>query len=151
MAVRDALLGLYALMDTITDLQVVGIGAPEALTHQVQGWVTLGELEQEVAARTAGGPIEMRLNMICWFGYAVEGSENLAELELADFFGALTVKLAQNRRGTVSGVTVNLNGSVTELGLPRPASVPSDYVRYAGQEARIQTLAVLVRLTQDVP
>lgn len=31
MAVRDALIGLHALMDTIPDLQRVRIGAPEAL------------------------------------------------------------------------------------------------------------------------
>jgi hypothetical protein len=150
MAVRDALIGLHALMDTITDLQRVRIGAPEALTNQVEGWVTLGELEQTVSQRTAGGPIEMMLNLICWFGYDVEGAEETAELELADFYGELTMKLAQNQRGTVGGVTFNLNGSVKDMSLPRPASAPSEYVRYAGRETRIQTLAVLVRLTQPI-
>ena len=150
MTVRNALLGLHALMDTITDLQRVRIGAPEALTNQVEGWVTLGDLAEPSRTFTAGGPIEIPIYLLCWFGFDVEGSEETAELELAEFVASMTAKLAQNQRGTVSGVTVNLNGAVKRMELPGPASTPSEYVRYAGRETRIQVFAILARIVQPI-
>jgi hypothetical protein len=150
MSVRDALVGLHALMSTIPDLQRVRIGAPESLSNQVEGWATLGDLAEPATQRTAGGPIEIPIYLLCWFGYDVEGAEEAAELELGDFVGSMTAKLAQNQRGTVAGVTVNLAGSVKRMSLPGPASTPSEYVRYAGRETRIQVFAVLVWITQPI-
>ena len=150
MSVRDALTAMRDLMDTIADLQRVRIGAPEALTNQVEGWVTLGDLAEPATTFTAGGPIEIPIYLLCWFGYDVEGAEETAELELADFVASMVTKMAQNQRGTVSGVTVNLNGAVKRMELPGPASTPSEYVRYAGRETRIQVFAILARIVQPI-
>ena len=148
--VEAALVGLKDLMDTIPDLQAVRIGAPESLSTQVEGWVTVGDLEEEVATRTAGGPYEMAINLICWFGYDVEGAEEAAERELSQYVTQVTRRLIQNRMRTVDGVAADLNGSVHRMGLPRPSAVPAAYAMYAGREVRLQTLAVLIALAEHV-
>lgn len=147
--VEAALVGLKDLMDTIPDLQAVGIGAPESLAAQVVGWVTIGDPE-DVGPRTAGGPYEMPLNLICWFGYSVGGAEESAERELAQYVTQLTRRLIQNRMRVVDGVGVHLNGTVKRMGLPHAAAGPSDYATFAGSETRIYPLGVLVTLSETI-
>ena len=147
--VESALTGLAALMTTIPDLQLVGIGAPESLAAQVQGWVTVADIE-EVAPRTAGGPYEMQISLICWLGYAVGSNEEQAEWTLARYISQLTRRLIQNRMRDVDGVTVNLNGSVKRMGLPRAAASPADYAMMAGQESRTYATALTVTLSEIV-
>lgn len=148
--VEAALVGFHALMDTIPDLQRVRIGAPEALTNQIEGWVSVAELDQEVTQRAAGGPYEMRIALIGHFGYVVEGVEESAEREMSQYISEITRRLIQNRMRTVDGVTAMLNGSAIRMGLPRPAAEPADYARFAGSEVRIYPIAVTVTLSETI-
>lgn len=138
-----ALVGAAALMATLPELQEVRIGAPEALSSQVEGWVAIGDPDN-IGAAASGGLYELPLNLLFWFGYSVEGSEESAERKLADYMTDLTRRLIRNRLGTVDGVTANLNGSVDRMGLPSPAAGLSEYTMMAGQEARIYPLAVRI-------
>jgi len=148
--VEAALVGMRNLMLTIPDLQVVGIGAPEHLSAQVVGWVTVADLDEEVAQFSAGGPYDIRISLIQWFGYSLGGDEDTGERKLSQYLAQLTRRLIQNRMRTVDGVAVLLNGSVSRMGLPRPAASPADYATYAGAEARTYPIAVTVTLSETV-
>jgi hypothetical protein len=147
--VEAALVGLKDLMDTIPSLMAVGIGAPESLSAQVQGWVTIGDPE-DVGPKTAGGPYELPINLIGWFGYAVQGGEEAAERQLAQFLAELTRRLIQNRLREVDGVGLHLGGSVHRMGLPHAAAGASEYASFAGSETRVYPLGVLVTLRETV-
>ena len=142
--VEAALEGLKALVQTVPSMESVQVGAPESLGTRISAWVTVGD-PGEIGS-TVQGVYELDLMLICWFGYAVEGSEQAAEAQLGDYISELTRRLIQNRMGTVGGVTRNLNGSVDRLGLPRAAAGPADYTTMAGLEAR--TYPVGVRIVQ---
>lgn len=144
-----ALNGLTQLVRTLPAIEDVRIGAPEALSHRISAWVTVGD-PGEITTRTLG-IYDLDVNLICWFGYAVGGAEGAAEAQLADYITALTVALINNRMQTVTGnaiiVTQNLNGSVTRMGLPQAAAGVSEYTLMAGEEVR--TFPLGVRIVQQ--
>lgn len=142
--VEAALNGLKALMETIPSMESVQIGAPESLSTRIAAWVTVGDPGD--IGSTVQGVYELDLMLIAWFGYVVEGCEQAAEAQLADYISELTRRLIQNRMGTVDGVARNLGGSVDLMGLPRAAAGPSDYALFAGSEAR--TWPVGIRIVQ---
>lgn len=142
--IEAAIDGLAALMDTIPELQVITVGAPESLGAQVIGWVTVGD--PDVIAPRLTSVYDLPVNLIAWFGYSVAGDEGAAERKLADYVTELTRRLIQNRIGTVGGVTRNLNGSVEMMGLPQAAAGASEYATMAGSETRVYPLGV--RVTQ---
>jgi hypothetical protein len=146
--VEAALNGLKALVQTIPAMEAVQLGAPESLSNRISAWVTVGD-PGEITAQVQG-VYDLDLNLIVWFGYAVEGSESAAEAQLGDYLSGLTRALIQNRMGTVSGnsitVTRNLNGAVDRMGLPQAAAGVSDYTLMAGLETR--TFPVGVRVIQ---
>lgn len=140
--IEAALNGLSALIQTIPSVESVQIGAPESLSHRIAAWVTLGDpgtIEPEVT-----GVYILPMNLVCWFGYVVEGSEQAAEAQLSDYITELTRRMIQNRAGTVGGVTRNLNGSVDRMGLPQAAAGVADYTMMAGAETRTYPLGIRV-------
>lgn len=144
--VEAALNGLAELIRTIPAMESVQVGAPESLSNRISSWVTVGD-PGEITSRTVG-VFDLDINLICWFGYAVEGAEQAAEAQLADYISDLVRRLIANRRGTVTGnavtVTLNLNGSVTRMGLPQAAAGISDYTMMAGLETRTYPLGIRV-------
>lgn len=144
--VEAALNGLKALVQTIPAMEAVQIGAPESLTNRISAWVTVGD-PGEITAREVG-VYELDVNLIAWFGYVVEGSEQAAEAMLADYITELVRRMIRNRMETVTGnsvtVTRNLNGSVARMGLPQAAAGIADYTLFAGQETRTYPLGVRV-------
>jgi hypothetical protein len=140
--VESALNGLAALVATIPSMESVQIGAPESPPTRIQAWVTMGD-PGEVGSRIAV-VYELPINLIVWFGYVVEGSEQAAEAQLADYISELVRRMIQNRAGTVDGVARNLNGSVTRMDLPQAAAGVADYTRMAGQEARTFPLGIRI-------
>lgn len=140
--VEAALEGLKALVETIPSIESAQIGAPESLSTRIAAWVTIGD-PGEIGARVTG-IYELDLSLIIWMGYVVEGSEQAAEAQLADYISELTRRLIQNRADTVDGVSRNLNGSVHRLGLPQAAAGPADYTMFAGQEARTYPLGIRI-------
>lgn len=143
-----ALDGLRALMLTIPELQAVNIGGPESLSVQVEGWVTLGDPENVGSNIT--GTFDLPVNLIAWFGYTVAGAEENAERKLAQYVAELVRRLIQNRMHAVDGVTLNLNGSATYIGLPRPAAGAADYATMAGQELRVWPCGILVTQRENI-
>lgn len=147
--VEAALNGLAALVSTIPAIEDVQIGAPESLSARITAWLTVGDL-QDVGPR-ATSVYELPINLIVWFGYVVEGSEQAAEAMLADWISELVRRMIQNRFQSVTGnsvtVTRNLNGAVDRMNLPSPAAGPADYAMMAGQEAR--TFPVAIRVIQQ--
>jgi hypothetical protein len=141
--VEAALEGLKALVDTIPSMEAVQIGAPEVGQERIGAWVSVGD-PGEIRAVMAGSVYELDLNLIVWFRYTVEGSEQAAEAQLADFITELVRRLIRNRQGAVDGVTMNLNGSVSRMGLPQAATGSSEYAMMAGQENRVYPLGVRV-------
>lgn len=137
-----ALNGLKALVETIPSMESVQIGAPESLSYRIAAWVTVGD-PGEITSRVTG-VYELDISLICWMGYVVEGSEQAAEAQLADYITELTRRLIQNRAGTVDGVTRNLNGAADRMGLPQAAAGVSDYAMFAGAEARTYPLGVRI-------
>lgn len=142
--VEAALNGLKALVETIPAVESVQIGAPESLSTRIAVWITIGD-PGEIAPNVQG-VYDLDLSLICWLGYAVEGSEQAAEAQLADWITEITRRLIQNRMGTVDGVTRNLNGSVDRMGLPVAAAGVADYTMMAGLETR--TFPIGVRVIQ---
>lgn len=140
--VEAALNGLAALIGTIPSVEDVRIGAPESLGSRIEAWVTVGD-PGEIGARVTG-VYELDLNLICWFGYSVEGAEAAAEAQLADWVTEITRRMIQNRMGAVDGVTRNLNGAVDRMGLPQAAAGISDYTMMAGSETRTYPLGIRV-------
>lgn len=137
-----ALNGLVALIGTIPSMESVQVGAPESPLVRIQAWVTVGD-PGEIRPSTTG-VYDLDFNLICWFGYTVENAEQAAEAQLADYITELTRRLIQNRKGTVDGVTANLNGSVDRMGLPQAAAGISDYTLMAGLETRTYPLGIRV-------
>jgi hypothetical protein len=74
----------------------------------------------------------------------VEGSEQAAEAQLADYVTELTRRMIQNRIRTVGGVTRNLNGAVDRMDLPQAAAGVADYTLMAGAETRTFPLGIRV-------
>jgi hypothetical protein len=78
----------------------------------------------------------------------VEGSEQAAEAQLADWISELVRRMIQNRMRDVTGnavtVTPNLNGSVSRMDLPQAAAGVADYTMMAGQESRTYPLAIRI-------
>lgn len=144
-----AMVGMRDLMLTIPELDSVGIGAPEAQASWSFGWVTLGDPE-DIGRVAAGGPYDLPINLICWFGYNVEGQEEAAERQLARWIADFTRAVIQNRAGAVGAVDVRLNGTVERMGLPHAAAGAPEYARFAGAETRIFPLGVLVTLRELV-
>jgi hypothetical protein len=146
--VEAALNGLAALVATIPAMESVQVGAPESLSSRIVAWVTVGD-PGEVGPRVAG-VFELPINLIVWMGYAVEGSEQAAEAQLADYISELVRRMIQNRAGTVDGVTRNLNGSVDRMDLPQAAAGVSDYTSMAGQEARTYPLGIRIVQRENI-
>lgn len=144
--VEAALNGLAALVRTIPAIESVQVGAPESLSARISTWVTAGD--PGVIAPRVTSTYELPMNLICWFGYVVEGSEQAAEAQLADWITELVRRIIQNRFQSISGnavtVTPNLNGSVTRMDLPQAAAGVADYTMMAGQESRTYPLAIRV-------
>jgi hypothetical protein len=136
--IEAALNGLAELVRTIP--------AMESLTNRISAWITVGD-PGEIAPRQTQ-VYEMPINLVVFFGYAVEGSEQAAEAMLADWLSELVRRMINNRMRTVSGngidVTVNLNGSVTRMDLPQAAAGVSDYTMMAGLETRTYPIAIRV-------
>lgn len=149
---EGALAAMRDLMLTISELDSVGIGAPESQLAQSFGWVTLGDPDVEpgqinsVVRSTAGGPYELTLNLIAWFGANVEGQEEAAERRLARYVADFVYAVINNRTGDVGTVALNLNGTVHRMGLPQAATGASDYARFAMSDTRIYPLGVRVTL-----
>jgi hypothetical protein len=141
--VEAALNGLAALVGTIPSVEEVQVGAPESLSHRIAAWVTLGD-PGVIEPDRAGGVYRLPVNLVCWFGYVVEGSEQAAEAQLADYVTELTRRMIQNRIRTVGGVTRNLNGAVDRMDLPQAAAGVADYTLMAGAETRTFPLGIRV-------
>jgi hypothetical protein len=148
-----ALNGLKALVETVPAMESVQIGAPESLSNRIAAWITIGDPggigssgEPTAGTWAVQGIADLDINLIIWMGYVVEGSEQAAEAQLADYVSELTRRLIQNRMGTVGTVTRNLNGTVDRLGLPQAAAGISDYTMMAGSETRTYPLGI--RVTQ---
>jgi hypothetical protein len=150
--VEAALNGLAALVSTIPAMESVQVGAPESLSARISAWVTAGD-PGEIAPRVTG-VYDLPMNLIVWFGYVVEGSEQAAEAQLADWITELARRMIQNRFQSVAGnavtVTSNLNGSVSRMDLPQAAAGVADYTMMAGQESRTYPLAVRVVQTENL-
>lgn len=152
--IEAALNGLKALVETIPSVEAVRIGAPESLTNRIEVWITVGDpggIGTSGDTTTSNSPVvqgvyDLDVNLICWMGYVVEGSESAAEAQLADWLSEITRRLIQNRMGTVGAVTRNLNGSVDRMGLPQAAAGISDYTMMAGAEVR--TFPIGIRIIQ---
>lgn len=147
--VNAALDGLAALIGTIPSVEEVQIGAPESLSHRIAAWVTLGDpgaIEPGVV-----GVYDLPVNLIAWFGYVVEGSEQAAEAQLADYVTELVRRVIQNRIGAVSSVARNLNGSVDRMDLPQAAAGVADYTLMAGAETRTYPLGIRVVQREAIP
>jgi hypothetical protein len=147
--VEAALNGLAALVTTIPSIETVQIGAPESLSHRIAAWVTLGDpgvIEPEVT-----GVYALPMNLVVWFGYVVEGSEQAAEAQLADYISELTRRMIQNRIGTVGGVSRNLNGSCDRMELPAAAAGVADYTLMAGAETRTYPLGIRIVQRETIP
>lgn len=152
--VEAALNGLKALVETIVSVEAVRIGAPESLTNRIEAWITVGDpggIGTAGDTTTTNTPVvqgvyDLDINLLLWFGYAVEGAESAAEAQLADWLTEITRRLIQNRMGTVDGVTRNLNGSVDRMGLPQASAGISDYTLMAGAEVR--TFPIAIRIVQ---
>lgn len=146
--IEAALNGLAALVGTIPAMESVQIGAPESLSVRISAWVTIGD--PGVVEPRVTGVYDMPVNLVCWFGYAVEGSEQASEAQLADWLSELVRRTIQNRAETVTGnsltVTRNLNGSVDRMELPQAAAGTADYTLMAGLEVR--TFPVAIRIVQ---
>lgn len=144
--VEAALNGLAALVSTIPAIESVQVGAPESLSARISTWVTAGD--PGVIAPRVTSSYDLPMNLVVWFGYVVEGSEQAAEAQLADWITELVRRIIQNRFQAVSGnavtVTPNLNGSVTRMDLPQAAAGVADYTIMAGQESRTYPLAIRV-------
>lgn len=144
--VEAALNGLAALVSTIPAIEAVQVGAPESLSARISTWVTAGD--PGVIAPRVTSVYELPMNLVVWFGYVVEGSEQAAEAQLADWISELVRRIIQNRFQSVSGnavtVTANLDGSVTRMDLPQAAAGVADYTMMAGQESRTYPLAIRV-------
>lgn len=155
--IEAAMTGLAALVHTLPAMEWVQLGAPESLSNRISAWVTLGDPgglgpdgDPTAGTFAVQGILEVEFNLICWFGYTIEGAEAAAEAQLADYVTALVRAVAQNRMGTVSGnsVTVarNLDGSVERMGMPQAAAGIADYTMMAGSETRTYPLGI--RVTQ---
>jgi len=144
--IEAALNGLTELVRTIPAIESVQIGAPESLSARIVTWVTVGD-PGEIAPRQTQ-VYEMPMNLIVWFGYVVEGSEQAAEAQLADWITELVRRVINNRIGTVTGnavtVAVNLNGAVARMDLPAAAAGVSEYTLMAGLESRTYPLGIRV-------
>jgi hypothetical protein len=140
--IESALNGMAALVTTITGVEAVQIGAPESLSVRIAVWITIGD--PGVIEPREIGIYELPLNIVVWMGYVVEGSEQAAEAQLADYITGLVRAVIQNRMGTVGGVTRNLNGSVDRMELPSAAAGTADYTLMAGAETRTFPLAIRV-------
>lgn len=143
-----ALTGLQALVQTIPSMESVQIGAPEALNTRIGCWLTVGD-PGEITTRIQG-IYDLDVNLIVWFGYVVEGSEQAAEAQLADYITELVRRLIRNRAGTVDGVARNLGGAAARMGLPQAAAGVSDYTLMAGQETRTYPLGVRVIQQENI-
>lgn len=140
--IEAALNGLVALVETIPAMESVQIGAPESLSVRIAAWVTIGD-PGEIAPRQTQ-VYELPIMLIVWMGYVVEGNEQAAEAQLADYITELTRRLIQNRSSTVDGVTANLNGSVARMDLPQATAGPADYTMMANLETRTFPLGIRV-------
>lgn len=156
--VEAALNGLAALVATIPSMEAVQVGAPESLSSRISTWITMGDPEVPDPGNgpEIQGVYQIRVNLILWFGYAVEGSEQAAEAQLADYLSELTRRLIQNRMGPVTGgsplvtVTRNLNGSVDRMWLPQAAAGVADYTLMAGLETRTYPIGVRVEQRENL-
>jgi hypothetical protein len=140
--VEAALNGLAALVATIPSIEQVQVGAPESLSNRIAVWVTAGDpgvVELEVT-----GVYRLPMNLIVWFGYVVEGVEQAAEAQLADWITELVRRTIRNRRFDVDEVTRNLNGSVDRMDLPQASAGVADYTLMAGVEVRTYPLGIRV-------
>jgi hypothetical protein len=152
--IEAALNGLKALVETIPSMEAVRIGAPESLTNRIEAWITVGDpggIGTSGDTTTSNTPAvqgvyELDVNLLLWYGYAVEGAESAAEAQLADWLTGITRALILNRMGTVGTVTRNLNGTVDRMGLPQASAGISDYTMMAGSEVR--TFPIGVRIIQ---
>jgi hypothetical protein len=137
-----AMEGMLALGLTIPSIEGGQIGAPESANTRIGLWVSMGD--PNVIESRVAGVFEFDFNIIVSWRYVVEGSEQASEAALGDFLTELTRRLIQNRKGTVGGVTMNLNGSVDRMGLPQAALGGADYALMAGQETRVYPVGVRV-------
>lgn len=140
--IRAAKDNLILLLAGTPGLQAVLDGAPESMPSVATAWVTVGDLVEPVGAQASSGRYRLVINLMITIGFLVAGNEESAEDSVADALSEIARRVAQNRIGTVGGVTSMLGGSVQTMGLPRAAAGPSDYIVIAGSEARIIPVAI---------
>lgn len=124
-----------ALKDVLEGLSGMGsvqIGAPESVAPKVSAWVTMGSFQ---TVRTATGVVQRTQRFFCMLAYRVDGAEATAETTLMGlvdaFLGALHADL------TLGGVVKSLDAN--SLAADEP-----DYQLRAGKEYREYPIAVTV-------
>lgn len=148
--IRAAKDNLILLLTETPGLQAVLDGAPESMTAQATAWVTVGDLVEPVRPVATGGLLQLDINLIVVVGFVVETNEANAEDKVADIVIEIVRRVARNKRVTVNGVAAMLNGSVSDMHEPGAAGMASDYIRMAGEEARIYPLAIQISQRETI-
>lgn len=125
---------LVALLEDLTGMGNVQIGAPESMSTRVNSFVTLGSHQTQ---RKANGIMQRLTRFFVMFAYRVDGSEATAETTLMglvdDFINAVDADK------TLGGVVYDANAE-------SPAADEPDYQSRAGKEFR--EYPVIVTVTQ---
>jgi len=125
---------LKALLENLTGMGVVQIGAPSSVGPQVSAYVTMGG---QRSVRKATGITQRESRFMCMLAYRVDGKETTAETTLMTLVDAAMAALDTDL--TLGGVVKSLTYDATGADEP-------DYQLRAGKEYR--EYPIIVTATQ---
>jgi hypothetical protein len=125
------------VLETLTDLGHVQIGAPQSVGPRVSAWVSLGGHQM---MRKATGITQRETRVMVMFCYRIDDAEDTAETTLAglvdDFMAAVHDDLT-------------LGGAVVDARTESPAADEPDYQLRAGKEYREYPVIVVATQRGD--
>jgi hypothetical protein len=120
------------VLEGLTDIGAVQIGAPQSVGPQVSAWVGLGGHQ---TIRKATGVTQRETRYYVLFCYRVDGAEATAETSLMDLVDEFMEDLHAD---------LTLAGTVVDLRVESPAADEPDYQLRAGKEYREYPAVVTV-------
>lgn len=123
---------LKTVLEGLSGMGAVQIGAPESVGPRVSAYVTLGGQANE---RKATGIMQRETRFYCMLAYRVDGAETTAETTLMDLADAFLNALHAD---------LTLAGTVEALSADSVAADEPDYQLRAGKEYREYPIIVTV-------
>lgn len=123
---------LVSVLQGLSGLGAVQIGAPESVGPQVSAYVTMGS---QSVIRKATGVVQRESRFFCMLAYRVDGAEATAETTLMSLVDAFLAALHAD---------LTLGGTVFSLEANSQAADEPDYQLRAGKEYREYPVVVTV-------